>query len=109
MQLAAHVVIGHLMSALNIKLTISFMYSSANVVIVRSNIDVLVKEGLGPRADGDFLLVRDACLVLAKLSGEDKERGKLAKDPFRLPKDHEIFTRLSHLLVEGRLSHANGL
>ena len=35
--------------------------------VVKSNIDVLVKEGLGPRADTDFLLARDTCLALLKL------------------------------------------
>ena len=35
--------------------------------VVKANIDVLVKEGLGPRADTDFLLARDTCLALLKL------------------------------------------
>ena len=37
--------------------------------IVRSNIDVLVKEGLGPRGETDFLLTKDVCSALLKLGG----------------------------------------
>ncbi len=48
------------------------VFCRADVAIVRSNIDVLVKEGLGPRADDDFLLARDVCLVLNKLTGSKK-------------------------------------
>ena len=35
--------------------------------VVKANIGVLVMEGLGPRADTDFLLARDTCLALLKL------------------------------------------
>ena len=35
--------------------------------IVRTNIDVLVSTGLGPRAEDDFLLARDTCVALLKL------------------------------------------
>lgn len=40
---------------------------SADMGVVKSNIDVLVMEGLGPRADTDLLLARDTCLALLKL------------------------------------------
>ena len=39
---------------------------------MKSNIDVLVSEGLGPRAETDFLLAKDACAVLSKLAGSKK-------------------------------------
>ena len=39
----------------------------AQVDIVRSNVDVLVKEGLGPRSEGDLRLVKDTCTALIKL------------------------------------------
>lgn len=39
----------------------------AEMDIVRSNIDVLVSYGLGPRAEEDFLLARDTCVALLKL------------------------------------------
>jgi len=37
------------------------------MAVVKTNIDVLVMEGLGPRADTDLLLARDTCLALLKL------------------------------------------
>lgn len=40
--------------------------------IVRSNIDVLVSTGLGPRAEEDFLLARDTCVALLKLGKTHK-------------------------------------
>ena len=45
-----------------------FLSISAELGTVQSNIDILLKEGLGPRADVDYLLARDTCLALAKLS-----------------------------------------
>ena len=50
----------------------SFFCFRAEVDIVRSNIDVLIQEGLGPRAENDFLLARDACLALNKLAPAEK-------------------------------------
>ena len=55
------------------------------MAVVKTNIDVLVSEGLGPRADTDLLLARDTCLALLKLSTPktvskhliDREREKL--------------------------------
>ena len=40
----------------------------AEVETVRSNLNTLIKEGLGPRAEKDFLLARDTCLALLKLT-----------------------------------------
>ncbi len=48
------------------------LYFRANVNIVRKNIDVLVKEGLGPRAEEDFQLARETISVMIKLSGGQK-------------------------------------
>jgi len=45
-----------------------FLLTSAELGTVQSNIGTLIKEGLGPRADMDYLLARDTCLALAKLS-----------------------------------------
>ena len=47
-----------------------FLSTSAELGTVQSNIGTLVKEGLGPRADVDYLLARDTCLALAKLSAK---------------------------------------
>ncbi len=107
---------------------------SADAGIVRSNISVLVKEGLGERAETDFLLVRDTCSALLKTTGTKKVQRKLSirgifdpvlwirsttaetnlrlafaqkkagelQEPFRLAKDHEMFSRLSSILVNGQ-------
>ena len=48
--------------------------SRAEVEIVRSNIDVLVKEGLGLRAEQDYGLAAETCTVLLKLAGTHKVR-----------------------------------
>lgn len=44
-----------------------FLSSSAEMDVIRSNTDVLVKTGLGTRAEEDFLLARDTCVALLKL------------------------------------------
>ena len=39
---------------------------------MRSNIDVLLSTGLGPRAQDDFLLARVTCVALLKLAKTHK-------------------------------------
>ncbi|OWF35443.1 condensin complex subunit 1-like [Mizuhopecten yessoensis] len=77
------------------------MAAGADNTVVRSNINVMVSEGLGPRAESDFMLARDTCLALLKLSNSKRMKGQVAGKPFRLPQDHDMFTRLSHILVKG--------
>ena len=50
------------------------MAAGAKRHIVKSNVDVLVKEGLGPRGASDFLLTRDVCIALSKLVATKKVR-----------------------------------
>jgi len=45
-----------------------FYLVRAEVETVRSNLNTLIKEGLGPRAEKDFLLARDTCIALLKLA-----------------------------------------
>ena len=52
--------------------------------IVRSNIDVLVSTGLGPRAEEDFLLARDTCVALLKL-GKTHKVNKTKSVCFTIP------------------------
>jgi condensin complex subunit 1 len=73
------------------------MVAGAEIETVKSNVGTLIKEGLGPRADSDFLLARDTCLALIKLAPKSKSVDK----PYRFSPDHELFERLSHLLVDG--------
>ena len=67
-----------ILSSLNPETVMDFLlillcfFCSADQDIVKSNIDVLVKEGLGPRAEEDFLLARDTCSVLLKMSHLNK-------------------------------------
>ena len=53
-------------------LMLNFFLFSMEVDIVRSNINILIQEGLGSRAEDDYLLARDACLALIKLVPSDK-------------------------------------
>ncbi|XP_066028149.1 condensin complex subunit 1 [Pocillopora verrucosa] len=77
------------------------MLAGAEMDIVRTNIDVLVSTGLGPRAEEDFLLARDTCVALLKLGQTHKKPGCSATEPFRLPPKHTIFERLTEILVSG--------
>ena len=42
--------------------------------IIKQNIDVLVREGLGERGEQDLLLVREVCVALNKLTSGKKVR-----------------------------------
>lgn len=77
------------------------MLAGAEMDIVRTNVDVLVSTGLGPRAEEDFLLARDTCVALLKLGQTHKKPGCSAAEPFRLPPKHTIFERLTEILVSG--------
>ncbi|KAI0222051.1 Condensin complex subunit 1 [Lamellibrachia satsuma] len=77
------------------------MAATAEVEIVRSNIDVLVKEGLGPRAEQDYGLAADTCTVLLKLAGKHKAKVGSTVKPYKFPQQHKIFERLSHLIITG--------
>ena len=50
-----------------------FLFSAENS-IVKSNIDILVSNGLGPRAHQDFLLAFNTCSALLKLTVKKKVR-----------------------------------
>lgn len=83
------------------------MAAGANAKIVHSNVEILVKEGLGDRAVHDFVLARETCVALLKLGADKKAKGAVAKKPYRLPEDHEMFTRLSDLLISGVTDEKN--
>ncbi|KAK3753481.1 hypothetical protein QZH41_009881 [Actinostola sp. cb2023] len=76
------------------------MLASAETDIIRSNVDVLVNTGLGTRAEEDFLLARDTCVALLKII-KSKKPGNAEEEPFRFSYSHEIFERLTHLIVTG--------
>ncbi|XP_061198116.1 condensin complex subunit 1-like [Saccostrea echinata] len=81
--------------------TLLYMIAGADMGVVNSNIDVLVKEGLGERADSDFILARDTCLALLKLGPPKKVQGQLQAEPFRFPQNHDMFDRIQTLLING--------
>ena len=70
--------------------------------VVKSNIDVLVKEGLGERAESDFILARDTCLALLKLGPPKRVQGQLQAEPLRFPQNYQMFERLQTLLIDGK-------
>lgn len=70
--------------------------------VVKSNIDVLVKEGLGERADSDLVLARDTCLALLKIGPPKKVQGQLQAEPLRFCQNHQMFNRLQTLLINGK-------
>ncbi|XP_035829509.1 condensin complex subunit 1, partial [Aplysia californica] len=76
------------------------MCAQAEPEIVKSNIDVLVQEGLGERAERDYLLAQGVCQALMTLAAKPKQKGKPAS-AFRLEPDHELFTRLTTILSKG--------
>ncbi|XP_015767731.1 PREDICTED: condensin complex subunit 1-like [Acropora digitifera] len=77
------------------------MLAGAETDIVRSNIDVLVSTGLGPRAEDDFQLARITCVALRKLGKIHKKPGCSAEEPVRFAASHAIFERLTEIVVSG--------
>nr|XP_045604996.1 condensin complex subunit 1-like [Procambarus clarkii] len=76
------------------------MCANSEVSIISSNISVLVNAGLGERGEQDFALVKETCTALLKLA-VTKPKTDAVTPPFRLDRDHEIFERLSKILVKG--------
>ncbi|KAI8500241.1 meiotic chromosome condensation [Branchiostoma belcheri] len=77
------------------------MAAGAEPDIVRSNVDVLVQEGLGQRGQHDLLLAKDTCTALLKLAGSQKRKAGCHEEPLRFPADHDMFTGLAEILVKG--------
>ncbi|XP_029651590.1 condensin complex subunit 1-like [Octopus sinensis] len=82
-------------------LNLLMMAAGGDSKIIKSNIAVLVSEGLGPRAEKDFRIAKDTCLALMKIGSAKKQIGMAAPPPYRLDRDHELFTRLQDLLLTG--------
>ena len=75
----------------------------ADVNIVRSNVEVLVSEGLGPRGQEDLLLARDTCLALLKIV----KAGKVSSRSVR--GQHQWTDRLNLYKFCGRNSQKPGV
>ncbi|GAB1602175.1 hypothetical protein Ahia01_000496400 [Argonauta hians] len=80
-------------------LNLIMMAAGGDSEIVKSNISVLVSVGLGPQGEKDLRVARDTCSVLLKIGSAKKKPGEVAERPFRLSEDHELFSRLHHLLL----------
>ncbi|XP_029436445.1 condensin complex subunit 1 [Rhinatrema bivittatum] len=69
--------------------------------IVGSNLDVLVTVGLGERVHEDYQLAREVCNTILKIADSQKSAARKNEAPFRLPKDHALFERLTDAVTEG--------
>uniref|UniRef100_W5MJA9 Condensin complex subunit 1 n=1 Tax=Lepisosteus oculatus TaxID=7918 RepID=W5MJA9_LEPOC len=76
------------------------MAARAEKEVVLSNLDTLVSVALGEKVMEDFLLARDACIAVSKIT--DKNKRKDGR-PFRLPQDHQLFTALTDAITAGVL------
>ncbi|XP_047488430.1 condensin complex subunit 1-like isoform X2 [Penaeus chinensis] len=76
------------------------MCANSEAHIVSSNIGVLVNSGLGERGLHNFTLVKETCTALLKLSPA-KPKTDDPNPPNRFNRDHEIFERLTKILLEG--------
>lgn len=68
--------------------------------IIKSNISVLLNEGLKKHGSDNFLVAKETCKALQNLL-PPKEQGKMIDHTLRYPKDHEIFKILHKLLIFG--------
>ncbi|EEC12799.1 hypothetical protein IscW_ISCW020362 [Ixodes scapularis] len=70
---------------------------SADVKIVKKNLDILISVGLGERAKADLNLCKHTCSIMMQLANEIKS----AKDPPpRLEPSRDIFVKLKEVLLE---------
>ncbi|OXU31675.1 hypothetical protein TSAR_000716 [Trichomalopsis sarcophagae] len=69
--------------------------------IITDNLDVLIKVGLGPRAQSDLLLARDTCRAFLTIQQDCSK--DIEKSPTRFPNDHEMFNQICSLLKENFL------
>lgn len=75
------------------------MLASSKEELVRSNLSVLIDVGLGERAYQDSRLAYETSIALSKAFRVPKLESK--ETFFRLPKTHELFERLSNILISG--------
>lgn len=80
-------------------LIILSMIAGAEKDIIKSNLGVLVEHGL--TYNKNYLLARDTCAAILKLTAKSKKFGSSSVEPFRLASDHDLFSRLEELLTQG--------
>lgn len=74
------------------------MIASSNHNLIRDNLDILIVTGLGDRSVYDLELVRLTCIALNK-SIINQGSIVTTETPYRLPKNHNLFIKLSDILV----------
>ncbi|XP_077577834.1 condensin complex subunit 1 [Stigmatopora nigra] len=77
------------------------MAARAERGVVLSNLDTLCSVGLGVKVTEDFLLARDTVITICNIT-DHVRRSKGA--PFRLPQEHQLFTRLTQAIAEGAMT-----
>ncbi|CAG2104162.1 unnamed protein product, partial [Medioppia subpectinata] len=77
------------------------MLSTSNPELIRSkeNLNAIITEGLGERGRKDSRLVSETCIALGKAYRLPKT--DTCEQFYRLPKDHELFTHLRTILLNG--------
>lgn len=75
------------------------MIAGAEKEIIKSNLSLLVEHGLICKKK-DLSLARDTCSAILKLTTKQKSFASSSTEPFRLPADHLLFTRLENLLID---------
>lgn len=75
------------------------MVAAAKVHTVQTNVDVLVKAGMGVKGERNSELIHDTCRALLKLTPVG--RATTDAEPLRYPRDHDIFQALQDVLKEG--------
>ncbi|KAK3912396.1 Condensin complex subunit 1 [Frankliniella fusca] len=75
------------------------MVAASKVQTVQTNIDVLIKVGLGEKGQRQSVIVEDTCRALLKLV----PTGRVTSDdePLRYPSDHMMFRTLLEIITEG--------
>ena len=77
------------------------MIAGAEKDIIKSNLSVLIEHGL-TKTHNNYLLARDTCSAILKLTLKtNKFETDSSKEVFRLPSDHNLFTKLELMVVEG--------
>ncbi|XP_053182487.1 condensin complex subunit 1 [Scomber japonicus] len=74
------------------------MAARAEREVVLSNLDTLCSVALGEKVTEDFLLARDAVFTICSITDHVRQS---KGTPFRLPQDHQLFTRLTQAIAEG--------
>lgn len=69
--------------------------------IVGSNLDTLVRVGLGEAVPQDYRLAQQVCLTIANISDRRKPSLGERHPPFRLPQEHRLFERLQEMVTKG--------